>query len=55
MQLCIVFSCSTNVEKLRDYLSGVFYDDFCIMKLVALLFTEDTAPLKSLERDKYKH
>jgi len=36
-------------------LSGVFYDDFCIMKLVALLFTEDAAPLKSLERDKYKH
>jgi hypothetical protein len=44
MQPYIIFSCSTNVQKLRDYLRGVFYKDFSIMKLVALLFTKDTAP-----------
>lgn len=31
MQLYIAFSSSTNVEKLRDYLSGISYDDFCII------------------------
>jgi hypothetical protein len=40
MQLCIIFSCSTNVEKLRDCLSDIFYEEFCIVKLVALLFTD---------------
>jgi hypothetical protein len=44
MQLYIVFPCSTNVPKLCNYLRGTFYEDFCIMKLAALLCAEDTAP-----------
>jgi hypothetical protein len=36
--------CRTNVEILCDNLNGIFYEGFCIRKLVALSFTEDTDP-----------
>ena len=39
------------MEKLRDYLSGIFYEDFRIMKLVALLFMGGYRPFLNLWKE----